>query len=53
MRSLRRFLADQSAATAVEYSLIVALVATVAIGAMTNVGHGIVFVLQTASNAMN
>ena len=36
---LRRLGGDQRAVTAIEYALIVCLISTVAIGAMTTLGH--------------
>ena len=36
---LRRFRGDQRAVTSIEYALIVCLIGTTAIGAMTTLGH--------------
>lgn len=41
MTSLKRFLADESGATAIEYGLIAALIAVVIIGAVGLLGTGI------------
>lgn len=38
MHTLRRFLKDESGATAIEYGLIAALIAVAAIAAMTTLG---------------
>lgn len=50
---MRHLLADDRAATAVEYTLIVCLIATVAIGGMTLVGQNILTLIGPASNALN
>ena len=50
---LRRLLRDERAATLIEYSLIVCLIATAAVGAFTSVGNGVQNVMYTAANAMN
>jgi Flp pilus assembly pilin Flp len=49
---VRRLSADQRAATAIEYSLIVCLIGTAAIGALTQVGRSMGNVLNTVVNAM-
>lgn len=41
MKKIRRFVADRRAVTAIEYSLIAALIAVVIIGAVTSLGHGV------------
>ena len=41
MHLIRRFLQDESAATAIEYGLIAALIAVVVIGAVTAVGNNL------------
>ena len=41
MNLLKKFAADESGATAIEYGLIAALVAVVAIGAMTFIGENL------------
>ena len=38
MSALRRFIADESGATAIEYGLIAALIAVVIVGAVTLIG---------------
>jgi Flp pilus assembly pilin Flp len=49
---LRRLLSDMRAATALEYSLIVFLIATASVVAMTNVGHNVLNMLGPAANAL-
>ena len=49
MRFIRRFLADEAGATAIEYGLIVALIAVVIITAVTTVGTN----LRTKFNSVN
>ena len=49
---VRRLFKSQQAATLIEYSLIVALIATVSVGAMSAVGSGIQNVLNNVANAM-
>ena len=41
MKTIRRFVTDRRAVTAVEYSLIAALIAVVIIAAISSLGHGI------------
>ena len=48
----RRFGADQSGATAIEYGLIVALIAVVIIGAVTTLGTTLNGTLSTAGSAI-
>ncbi len=48
---LRRLLSDQRAATAIEYALIVCLIATVAVSSMTAVGHSVLNLLGPMANA--
>lgn len=48
----RRLCGDQRAATVIEYSLIVFLIGTAAIGALTRVGQSVLNVLGAAANAM-
>ena len=50
---VRRFLADQSGATAIEYGLIVALIAVVIIGAVTTLGGNLNTSLSTAGSAVS
>jgi pilus assembly protein Flp/PilA len=48
----QRFAADQSGATAIEYGLIVALIAVVIIGAVTTLGTNLNTSLSTAGSAV-
>jgi len=50
---VRQLLENQQAATLIEYSLIVALIATAAVGAMGTVGTGVRSVLSAVTVAMN
>ena len=50
---LSRFAADQSGATAIEYGLIVALIAVVIIGAVTTLGGNLNSTLTNASTAIH
>jgi pilus assembly protein Flp/PilA len=53
MKSLiARFARDESGATAIEYGLIVALIAVVIIGAVTTLGTNLNTSLSTAGNAI-
>jgi len=45
--SMHKFLRSEDAATAIEYGLIAALIATTIVGAITALGTGIVNVLYT------
>ena len=49
---IRRLKSDMRAATAIEYSLIVFLIATAAVAAMGNLGHKLMNMLGPAANAM-
>lgn len=49
---LRRLYRNQRAATMIEYSLIVCLIACVAIGAMSNLGQKVMNMLGPAANAL-
>lgn len=49
---LRRLYNSQRAATLIEYSLIVCLIAGVAIGAMSNMGQKVLNMLGPAANAL-
>jgi pilus assembly protein Flp/PilA len=49
---IRRFFHDQSGATAIEYGLIVALIAVVIIGAVTTLGTNLNSTLSTAGGAI-
>jgi Flp pilus assembly pilin Flp len=51
--TLRRLFRSERAATLIEYSLIVCLIASAAVGAFTSVGHSIQNVMNIASTAMN
>ncbi|UYN96701.1 MAG: Flp family type IVb pilin [Enhydrobacter sp.] len=50
--TLRKLLADCKAATAIEYTLIVFLIASAAIGGMSLVGQNVLNMLGPAANAM-
>ncbi len=50
MPILHRLMANQNAATLIEYSPIVCLLAIAAIGGMTKVGQGVLGPLGSASN---
>jgi pilus assembly protein Flp/PilA len=50
--SLKRFLKDQSGATAIEYGLIAALIAVVIIGAVQTLGGNITTQFQTIATAI-
>jgi Flp pilus assembly pilin Flp len=50
---LRRVYSDQRAVTTIEYSLIVCLISTAAIGALTNVGQTMLNFLGNTANALN
>ncbi|HZZ89332.1 MAG TPA: Flp family type IVb pilin [Caulobacteraceae bacterium] len=47
-----RFLTDESGATAIEYGLIVALIAVVVIGAVTTLGKNLNTSLSSAGSAI-
>ena len=47
-----RFLKDESGATAIEYGLIAALIAVVAIGAMTSIGEGLDTTFQSIATEL-
>lgn len=51
--TLRRLVKNQQAATLIEYSLIVALIATATVTGMGAVGNGLRNVMTSVSNAMN
>jgi pilus assembly protein Flp/PilA len=51
-KSILRFFADESGATAIEYGLIVALIAVVIIGAVTTLGANLNSALTTAGSAI-
>jgi pilus assembly protein Flp/PilA len=48
-----RFMKDESGATAIEYGLIVALIAVVIISAVTTLGSNLNTSLKTAGNAIH
>ncbi len=52
MKLLSRFIADESGATAIEYGLIVALIAVVIIGAVTTLGTNLNTSLSKAGSAI-
>ena len=52
-RVLRRFTADESGATAIEYGLIAALVSVAAIGALTAMGASLASMFNTVSSALS
>ena len=49
---ISRFISDESGATAIEYGLIVALIAVVIIGAVTTLGTNLNASLSTAGSAI-
>ena len=53
LKSFKRFCADESGATAIEYGLIAALVSVAAIGALTTMGDTLNTLFTTVSNSMN
>ena len=48
-----RFLKDESGATAIEYGLIAALIAVVAITAMTSIGDGLTSTFDSIADELN
>jgi pilus assembly protein Flp/PilA len=50
--AMSRFLADESGATAIEYGLIVALIAVVIIGAVSSLGTNLNASLTSAGSAI-
>jgi pilus assembly protein Flp/PilA len=52
MHTLRRFLKDESGATAIEYGLIASLIAVAAITAMTTVGTKLTGTFTNVSNKL-
>ena len=50
---LRRLRGDQRAVTTIVYSLIVCLISTAAIGALTNVGQTMLAFLGNTANALH
>ncbi len=53
MKKFTKFLKDESGATAIEYGLIAALISIVAIGAMGDVGQGLVSSFDKVSTELN
>lgn len=53
MQMLKRFLADQSGATAIEYALIAGLISVVIIGAVTATGTKIQNTFTNVSTSLN
>jgi Flp pilus assembly pilin Flp len=49
---LRRLTADDTAATAIEYALIVSLISTAAAGTFTTIGHELVNMLAPISDLL-
>jgi pilus assembly protein Flp/PilA len=52
MEKLRNFFKDESGASAVEYGLLVALIAVVIIGAVTTLGSSLSTKFQTVSDSV-
>lgn len=52
MKTFSRLLADESGATAIEYGLIVALIAVVIIGAVTTLGTNLNTTMTKAGSAL-
>lgn len=52
MKTIARFLSNESGATAIEYGLIAALIAVVVIGAVTAVGTGLSGTFNTVSGSV-
>jgi len=52
MRTLKRFLSNDSGATAIEYGLIAALIAVVIIGAITTVGTNLTGTFTSVANSL-
>ncbi len=53
MNALRNFVQDESGASAVEYGLLVALIAVVIIGAVTMLGQSVSAVFTTVATKIN
>lgn len=49
---LRRLTADDTAATAIEYTLIASLISTAAVGAFTTLGHKVMNMLAPVGNLL-
>lgn len=52
MSLMKKFLSDESGATAIEYGLIAALIAVVAIAAMTTIGTNLNTTFTTVGTAL-
>jgi len=52
MERIKNFFKDESGASAVEYGLLVALIAVVIIGAVTTLGHNISSKFNSAATAI-
>jgi pilus assembly protein Flp/PilA len=52
MQNIKRFIRDESGATAIEYGLIAALIAVVIIGAVTAVGTGMKTTFNTVAGSV-
>jgi pilus assembly protein Flp/PilA len=52
MNFVRKFIANEKGATAIEYGLIAALIAIAAIGAMTSLGENLGTTFNEVSNAL-
>lgn len=52
MMNLKRFLKDESGATAIEYGLIAALISVVIIGAVTALGTGLSATFQNIADSL-
>jgi pilus assembly protein Flp/PilA len=52
MHTLKRFLSNDSGATAIEYGLIAALIAVVIIGAITTVGTNLTGTFTSVANSL-
>ena len=53
MKAIRNLLQDESGASAVEYGLLVALIAVVIIGAVSSLGTSISKMFTTVSNSIS
>ena len=53
MQTVRRFFADESAATSVEYAMIAVGIAVVVVAAVTNIGSSVKSAFSSASNGLN
>lgn len=53
MSVIKNFLKNESGATAIEYGLIAALIAVVAIGAMTTIGQNLTATFTTVGTNLN